>query len=60
MFRSIMSSNLIDGIFIPGSNAFAVKYFAYADDVSLMLLVTYSVLKAFDLLLECEMATGLD
>ena len=37
LFRSIMSNNLIDGIFIPGSNAFVMKYFAYADDVTLML-----------------------
>ena len=59
MFRSIMSNNLIDGISIPGSNAFAMKYFAYADDVTLMLLGTFSVSKAFDLLLEYEMASGL-
>ena len=54
-----MSNNLIDGVFIPGSNAFVMKYFAYADDVTLMLLETYSVSKAFDLLLEYEMASGL-
>ena len=54
-----MSNNLIDGIFIPGSNAFVMKYFAYADDVTLMLSGTFSVSKAFDLLLEYEMASGL-
>ena len=59
MFRSIMSNNLIDGVLIPGSNAFAIKYFAYADDVTLMLSGTYSVSKAFDLSLEYEMATSL-
>ena len=59
MFRLIMSNNLIDGVFIPGSNAFAMKYFAFADDVTLMLSGTCSVSKAFNLLLEYEMATGL-
>ena len=59
MFRSIMSNNLIDGIFIPGSNAYATKYFAYADDITLMLWGTFSVSKAFDLLLEYEMASDL-
>ena len=59
MFRSIMSNNLSDGVFFPRSNAFAMKYFAYADDVTLMLSGAYSVSKAFDLLLEYEMATGL-
>ena len=54
-----MSNNLIDGIFIPGSNAFVMKYFAYADDVTLMLSGTFSVSKAFDLLFEYEMASGL-
>ena len=51
--------NLIDGVFIPGSNAFAMKYFAYANDVTLMLLGTYSVAKAFYLLFEYEMAIGI-
>ena len=59
LFRSIMSNNLIDGIFIPGSNVFVTKYFAYADDVTLMLSGTFSVSKAFDLLLEYEMTSGL-
>ena len=59
MFRLMMSNNLIDGVFIPGSNTFAIKYSAYADDVTLMLSGTYSISKAFDLLLEYEMATGL-
>ena len=54
-----MLNKLIDVVFIPGSNAFAIKYFAYADDVTLMLSGTYSVSKAFDLLLKYEMATGL-
>ena len=47
-----MSSNLIDGVFILGSNAFAIKYFAYSDDVTLLLSGTCSVSKAFDLLLD--------
>ena len=59
MLRSIMSNNRIDDVFIMESNAFAIKYFAYADDDILMLLGIYSILKAFDLLLEYEMATGL-
>ena len=58
MFRSIMSKNLIDGIFIPGSNAFAMKYFACADDLTLLLLGTYSASQAFNLLLEYKTATG--
>ena len=54
-----MSNNFIDGIFIPGSNAFVMKYFAYTDDVILMLPGTFSVSKAFDLLVEYEMASDL-
>ena len=59
MFRSVISNYLIDGIFIPASNAFAMKYFAYADDVTSMSLEIFSVSKAFDLLLKYEMASGL-
>ena len=59
MLQSLMSNNLIDGAFILESNAFAIKYFVYADDVTSMLLGTYSVSKAFDQLYEYEMATGL-
>ena len=59
MFLFIMSNNLIDGVFTSRSNAFAMKYFAYADDVTLMLLGTFSISKAFDLLLKYEMAAGL-
>ena len=59
LFRSKMSNSLIDNVFIPGLNAFTMKYFAFADDVTLMLSGTYSVSKAFDLLLEYEMATDL-
>ena len=58
MFRSIMPNYLIDGVFTSGSNAFVIKYFVYTDDVTLMLLGLFSVSKAFDLLLEYEMATG--
>ena len=59
MFRLIMLKNLIGDDCIPGSNAFVIKYFAYADDVTLMLLEIYSVSKVFDLSLEYEMAPGL-
>ena len=59
MFQSVMLNNLIDSVFIPGSNVFAMKYFAYADNVTLLLSGTYLVSKAFDLLLKYEMATGL-
>ena len=59
LFQSIMSNTLVDGVFISGSNAFAMKYFAYADNVTLMLSETHLVSKAFDLLLEYEMTTGL-
>ena len=54
-----MSNRLIDGVFTLGSNAFTMKYFAYSDDVTLMMLGTYLVSKALARLLEYEMATGL-
>ena len=59
MFRLKMSNNLIYGVFIPGSNAFAMKFFVYTDVVTSMLFGLCSVLKAFDLFLEYEMATDL-
>ena len=50
MLKSMMRHDFIDGVFLPGSKGFNVKYFAYADDVTLTLLGTYSISRAFELL----------
>ena len=57
-FRSTMPNNLINGVFIPGSNAFAMKYFAYADDVALMLSGAYTVAMATGLKINFKRSKG--
>ena len=59
MLKSIMRHDFIDGVFLPGSKGFNMKYFAYADDVTLTLLGTYSISRAFELLDNFGKATGL-
>ena len=55
-----MSNNLINGVFVPGSNIFVMKNFACADDVTLTLYKLYSISKAFDPSLEYEKAAYLN
>ena len=49
ILKSLMRHDFIDGVFLPGSKGFNMKYFAYADDVTLTLSETYSISRAFQI-----------
>ena len=59
MLKSMMRNDFIHGVFLPGSRDFNMKYFAYADDVTLTLSETYFISRVFKLLENFEKATGL-
>ena len=50
VLKSMIRHDFIDGVFLPGSKGFNMKYFAYADNVTLTLSGTYSISSAFKLL----------
>ena len=45
----MMRHDFIDSVFLPGSKGFIMKYFAYADKITLTLSGTYSLSRAFEL-----------
>ena len=55
----MMRHDFIDGVFLPGSKGFNMKYFACAADVTFTLSGTYSISSAFELLDNFGKATGL-
>jgi len=38
MSKFVTSYNAVEGVFIPGTKGFVMKYLAYADDVTLTLI----------------------
>ena len=58
MLKSKMRYDFIDGVILPRSRGFIMKYFAYANDVILTLSGTYSISRTFELLDNFGKATG--